>query len=834
MDIDRDTYRNLVILILQFLDEENYKESLHLLEQESNFFFNMNYFGDTIINGKWDKAENYLSAFTKLDDNRYSREVFFELRKKKYYEALDRNVHAEAANILWKDLKVFSDFQDENYEELAELIALKNFRDKEQPSWDVNTASARAKSWGDLKTLVERNPTLQDKLVFPRLNKSGLLSIIKLICPSPEKITRTVKEELIYLILQFLDEEKFKETLHELEQETKIFFDMNYFGEFVINGEWDKAEKYLSSFTKLDDNESSTKMFLEMEKQKYLEALGRNDHVEAVSLPSEDLQNKLLYEYIGTASARENLCDVLKGLIKNNPVFQDKLKSPTMDKSRLLTIIKETMDWWVPHRANSMADLYKRTISIDNIPKVAYLCYDPTTVVNSSCQEAGALPEQNSHGSNDSSCFDDEFLRVRKKSREEFGVSVKKTCTSQGAEQLSSRDNTCLADVDSGVGVKSTEKLAEIIEPSACQTLVLPDNSLGGGVTRLSYSLSGNVILALAQNATHKLWRWQGDDQHSSTKGRTCYVANVNVQPQLYQPSSGLVMTNEIGTDPENAIPCFALKDPYLFSASGGGISIFSLETFKRLKTFATPPPAPTYFIILPQDIYAIGLDDSTILIHCHHPKKTAKLIGHQKRITCLTFSQNLNVLVSSGADAQLCAWSINGWEKLASKFCQSRCMGQLPEPAVVNHIQFHPDQIHLLAADERNIHIYEAPTLNHHKQWVPQESDLPITYATYSCDGQSIYISFKNGCVKVLVTTTLVLRCQINLTAYTQPGPSLEVYPLVIAAHPFQSNQIALGLTNGRVHVLEPLDSKREWGAPPLPKDGEGLEAASCSAALE
>lgn len=30
MDIDKDSYTKLIILILQFLDEENYKESLHL------------------------------------------------------------------------------------------------------------------------------------------------------------------------------------------------------------------------------------------------------------------------------------------------------------------------------------------------------------------------------------------------------------------------------------------------------------------------------------------------------------------------------------------------------------------------------------------------------------------------------------------------------------------------------------------------------------------------------------------------------------------------------------------------------------------------------------
>lgn len=35
-------------------------------------------------------------------------------------------------------------------------------------------------------------------------------------------------------------------------------------------------------------------------------------------------------------------------------------------------------------------------------------------------------------------------------------------------------------------------------------------------------------------------------------------------------------------------------------------------------------------------------------------PKTKAKLKGHENRITCLAFSYNLNVLVSSAADAQV------------------------------------------------------------------------------------------------------------------------------------------------------------------------------------
>jgi hypothetical protein len=111
--------RELVFLILQFLDEEKFKETVHKwvsamikasfflqawsdfwcyaglscrLEQESGFYFNMKHFEDIVTGGEWDEVEKYLSGFTKVEDNRYSMKIFFEIRKQKYLEALDRCV----------------------------------------------------------------------------------------------------------------------------------------------------------------------------------------------------------------------------------------------------------------------------------------------------------------------------------------------------------------------------------------------------------------------------------------------------------------------------------------------------------------------------------------------------------------------------------------------------------------------------------------------------------------------------------------------------------------------------------------------------------------------
>lgn len=64
--------------------------NLYRLEQESGFFFNMKYFEDQVQAGEWEEVERYLSGFTKVEDNRYSMKIFFEIRKQKYLEALDR------------------------------------------------------------------------------------------------------------------------------------------------------------------------------------------------------------------------------------------------------------------------------------------------------------------------------------------------------------------------------------------------------------------------------------------------------------------------------------------------------------------------------------------------------------------------------------------------------------------------------------------------------------------------------------------------------------------------------------------------------------------------
>ncbi|KAJ1443539.1 LIS1-like proteiny motif [Sesbania bispinosa] len=167
--------RELVLPILQFLEEEKLEGTVHKLEQESGFFFNMKYFEEKTLAGEWDEVEKYLSSFTKVDDNQYSMKVFFEIRKLKYLEALDKNDKTKAVVILVNDLKVFSTFNEDLYKEITHLLTLDNFRENEQLSKYGDAKSTRNIMLVELKKLIEANPLIREKLIFPPLKGSSRL-----------------------------------------------------------------------------------------------------------------------------------------------------------------------------------------------------------------------------------------------------------------------------------------------------------------------------------------------------------------------------------------------------------------------------------------------------------------------------------------------------------------------------------------------------------------------------------------------------------------------------------------------------------------------------------
>ncbi|KAG5555945.1 hypothetical protein RHGRI_006554 [Rhododendron griersonianum] len=281
------------------------------------------------------------------------------------------------------------------------------------------------------------------------------------------------------------------------------------------------------------------------------------------------------------------------------------------------------------------------------------------------------------------------------------------------------------------------------LQVAGCSSLRnFPSTSTQGlqEVAQLLYTDRGNSVLALGSNGTMMLWKW-GPSQHNPFG-----MATTSVLPQQWEPPNGLAMTNDVtSVNLEEAVPCMALSKNYFYmiSACGGKVSLFNMSKFREMQTsFMPPPPASTFLAFYPRDnnIIAIGMEDSTIrMYNVRVDEVKSELKGqHNKRITGLAFSTNLNILVSSGTDAQLCIWSIDTWEHLKSVPLQ-------------------------LPADKAR---------NGDTRWVPQDVlPAPISFAAYSCDSQLVYTSFCDGNIGVFDVHSLTLTRRIAPSIYLSPA---------------------------------------------------------------
>ncbi|KAL1165208.1 hypothetical protein V6Z11_A06G116200 [Gossypium hirsutum] len=170
--------KELLFLILQFCNDEGYKRTAHIFERESGCYFDMEFFEDLVLNGKWNKVEKYLSGFTSINDNKYSTKIYFEIRKLNFLEALDKNDRAKALDILMKDLKVFAQDNEELYREMTQLLTLDNFMEHELLSMYEDAESSRKILMDELKKLIEVNPIFHGKLKFPVIKSQRLRRLI--------------------------------------------------------------------------------------------------------------------------------------------------------------------------------------------------------------------------------------------------------------------------------------------------------------------------------------------------------------------------------------------------------------------------------------------------------------------------------------------------------------------------------------------------------------------------------------------------------------------------------------------------------------------------------
>ncbi|RHN73137.1 hypothetical protein MtrunA17_Chr2g0295261 [Medicago truncatula] len=104
--------------------------------------------------------------------------MFFEIRKQKYLEALDRGDKTTAVEILVKDLKIFSTYNNDLYNKIINLITLDNFRENVELSHYRDVKSIRKTLMEELKNMIDMNLVLKKKIMLPSLSSSRLRYLV--------------------------------------------------------------------------------------------------------------------------------------------------------------------------------------------------------------------------------------------------------------------------------------------------------------------------------------------------------------------------------------------------------------------------------------------------------------------------------------------------------------------------------------------------------------------------------------------------------------------------------------------------------------------------------
>ncbi|GAB2228191.1 hypothetical protein Droror1_Dr00010021 [Drosera rotundifolia] len=142
----------------------------------------MGYFLGFVVKGEWKEAEKYLSGYTGVDDNRYSKRMYFNIRKNKYYEALARKDYARAREILVKELQVFSTVNEVVVQKLTMLLVNTDFRylclGNGVVSRMEDVQSPREEVLTELRKLIVKNPLLENKLQSPSITEARLEELL--------------------------------------------------------------------------------------------------------------------------------------------------------------------------------------------------------------------------------------------------------------------------------------------------------------------------------------------------------------------------------------------------------------------------------------------------------------------------------------------------------------------------------------------------------------------------------------------------------------------------------------------------------------------------------
>ncbi|KAL6568834.1 hypothetical protein OROHE_003575 [Orobanche hederae] len=312
--------RDLVFLLLHYFIKQGYVNAAgcYLCRwiwagSESGFYFNMNFFGDAIANGELDLADIYVSVFTKFDDRKYSSKILFEIRKQKYLESLDKGDYEKAMQILSNDFESFC-LDDDLYMELLGVVK------------SSDHCQERSVLLAELEVLIKANPFFQDKILFPLSSDNSDLQSLNdqehQLCKY-WKSGHNIKPNIVFLILQFLEENNFERASQWLGADS--------------GQDYEKALeilRYNLSMFSTNDNFSKEMSLL-------------------WTLPNLRCQLKENH-------ARSDLIRKLIKLVNANPLILDSLRFPSLEASSLQRLINQSLG------CHSLPDLGIRILPVDH------------------------------------------------------------------------------------------------------------------------------------------------------------------------------------------------------------------------------------------------------------------------------------------------------------------------------------------------------------------------------------------------------------------------------------------------------------------------------------
>ncbi|CAK7353788.1 unnamed protein product [Dovyalis caffra] len=171
-------HKDLLTMILQFLRDEDLKDTAHALERETGIFFDAKHFEIMVLQGKLDEAESYISGFTNVHENLDSTRIFFELRKQKFLEALDRQDRPKALEILMKDFKDFSNYNEKLLMDATVLLTMEDFRKYGALCRYGDVKIERIYMMDALKKFISDNPVFKGKMHPPAGRNAALLRLL--------------------------------------------------------------------------------------------------------------------------------------------------------------------------------------------------------------------------------------------------------------------------------------------------------------------------------------------------------------------------------------------------------------------------------------------------------------------------------------------------------------------------------------------------------------------------------------------------------------------------------------------------------------------------------